>query len=114
MLRAASDRVVVFPESLYSYPDSSVVMTEDSPRTAAHGKRGIRTQLLDARSASSTPTISVIASDFFGPYVRNAYAGERMVLPSISGKSMRVIGSADQPHSFTYVPDLARHDRRRR
>ena len=36
-----------------------------------------------------------------------AHAGERMVPALLSGKRIQVIGSADQPHSFTYVPDLA-------
>lgn len=99
--------VVVFPESLYSYSAPENLMKETSPREATGGKRGVRTQLLAARDASVTPTVSVVASDFFGPQVRNAYAGERMVPPILAGKTVRVLGSADMPHSFTYVPDLA-------
>ncbi len=81
-------------------------MTEDSPREAQGGKRGVRTALLAAREASATPTVSVVASDFFGPRVMNAHAGERLVPRVLAGKTVRVLGSADQPHSFTYVPDL--------
>lgn len=99
--------VVVFPESLYSYGDVDGVMTETTPRTASTGKLGIRTELLAQRDASSTPTVSVAASDFYGPLVRNAHAGERMVPTVLAGRTMRVLGSLDQPHSFTYVPDLA-------
>ncbi len=51
--------------------------------------------------------MSVVASDFFGPQVLNAHAGERMVPVVLAGKTMRVLGSADLPHSFTYVPDFA-------
>ena len=103
---ASIGAVVVFPESLYSY-NSDTVMTEADPRIATGGKRGVRTALLRARAASSTPTVSVVASDFFGPFVRTAHAGERMVPNMLAGKKIRVVGSADQPHSFTYVPDLA-------
>ncbi|WP_427128902.1 NAD-dependent epimerase/dehydratase family protein [Pseudarthrobacter sp. S9] len=99
--------VVVFPESLYSYSSPEATMREDSPRAAQGGKRGVRTELLMARAASATDTVSVVASDFFGPRVRGAHAGERMVRPVLAGKPLQVIGSADQPHSFTYVPDLA-------
>lgn len=99
--------VVVFPESLYSYGHVDGVMTEGTPRTASTGKLGIRTELLAERDASSTPTVSVAASDFYGPLVRNAHAGERMVPTVLAGRTMRVLGSLDQPHSFTYVPDLA-------
>jgi nucleoside-diphosphate-sugar epimerase len=99
--------VVVFPESLYSYSEPDRPMTEAGPRTAQGGKRGVRTELLRARDASPTSTASVVAGDFFGPRVRNSHGGERMVLPVLAGKKVWVIGSADQPHSFTYVPDLA-------
>jgi nucleoside-diphosphate-sugar epimerase len=99
--------VVVFPESLYSYDRPDQVMPEDGPRRASGGKRGVRTALLAARASSATPTVSVVASDFFGPQVLNSHAGERMVPRVLSGKTIRVMGKPDQPHSFTYVPDLA-------
>ena len=99
--------VVVFPESLYSYGPVDGTIAEDRPRTATTGKLGVRTELLAQRDASSTPTVSVAASDFYGPLVRTAHAGERMVPTVLAGRTMRVVGSPDQPHSFTYVPDLA-------
>ena len=99
--------VAVFPESLYSYSRPDAVMTETSERSAQGGKRGVRTALLAARAASTTDTISVVASDFYGPRVRIAHAGERMVRPVLDGKRLQVIGRPDAPHSFTYVPDLA-------
>lgn len=103
----AAGAVVVFPESLYSYSRPDAVMAEDSPREAQGGKPGIRTDLLKARAASPTDTVSVVAGDFFGPRVRTSHAGERIVPALLAGKRLLVIGSADQPHSFTYVPDLA-------
>jgi nucleoside-diphosphate-sugar epimerase len=99
--------VVVFPESLYSYSRPDTIMTEAGPRDATGGKRGVRTRLLRAREASATPTVSVVAGDFYGPRVRMAHAGERMVTPLLAGRNVSVVGSASQPHSFTYVPDLA-------
>jgi nucleoside-diphosphate-sugar epimerase len=99
--------VVVFPESLYSYSEPDRPMTEAGPRTAQGGKRGVRTELLRAREASPTDTASLVAGDFFGPRVRNSHGGERMVAPVLAGKKLWVVGSVDQPHSFTYVPDLA-------
>jgi nucleoside-diphosphate-sugar epimerase len=99
--------VVVFPESLYSYSRPDALMTEGSPREAQGGKRGVRTLLLKARAASPTDTVSVVAGDFFGPRVLASHAGERMVPAVLEGKRVMVVGSADQPHSFTYVPDLA-------
>ncbi|MDJ0317544.1 NAD-dependent epimerase/dehydratase family protein [Arthrobacter antibioticus] len=102
-----SGALVVFPESLYAYDTPEKVMTETSSRTASGGKRGVRTELLAARAASKTPTVSVVASDFFGPLVRGAHAGERMVHRILTGKPLQLLGSSTIPHSFTYVPDLA-------
>ena len=100
--------VVVFPESLYSYGEVDRPMTEDLPRDATRGKLGVRAELIRARDASATPTVSVAASDFFGPLVLMAHAGDRLVPKVLEGKTVNVVGSLDQPHSFTYVPDLAR------
>lgn len=99
--------VVVFPESLYAYGPVHGPMTEGMPRAATRGKLGVRADLLAQREASPTPTVSVAASDLYGPLVRNAHAGERLVPTVLAGRTMRVLGSLDQPHSFTYVPDLA-------
>lgn len=103
----AGGAVVVFPESLYSYSRPEQTMTEAGPRHAAGGKRGVRTALLLARQAHRAHTVSIAAGDFFGPRVRMSHAGERLVPLVLAGKPVQVIGSADQPHSFTYVPDLA-------
>lgn len=99
--------VVVFPESLYAYGVVDGPISEDLPRDATEGKPGVRTALLRARAASPTPTVSVVASDFYGPRVRTSHAGERVVPSVLAGKTVRVIGDPDLPHSFTYVPDLA-------
>lgn len=99
--------VVVFPESLYSFGRVTAPITEETPRDARDGKPGVRTELLHAREASPTATVSVAASDFYGPFARNAHAGERMVPTVLAGRTMRVIGDPDAPHSWTYVPDLA-------
>jgi nucleoside-diphosphate-sugar epimerase len=98
--------VVVFPESLYSYGPVDRPMTEDLPRNARGGKLGVRSDLIRAREESETATVSVAASDFYGPLVRTAHAGQRMVPTILAGRTMRVVGGLDMPHSFTYVPDL--------
>lgn len=109
VLDAAADAgaPVVFPESLYSYTRSDLVMDEDGPRDAAGGKRGVRTALLAARAAHRAATASVVAGDFIGPGVLSAHGGERMLSAVFGGRTLQVIGRPDVPHSFTYVPDLA-------
>lgn len=98
---------MVFPESLYAYGPTDGPITETTPRTATTGKLGIRTELLRTRERSETPTVSIAAADFFGPRVLTAHAGERMVATLLAGRTVRVLGSRDVLHSFTYVPDLA-------
>lgn len=100
--------VVVFVENLYPYGPVEGPITETLPRTATRGKLGVRADLLRARAASDTANVSVAASDFFGPRVRNAHAGERLVPALLAGRRVSLVGSLDQPHSVTYVPDLAR------
>ncbi|MCJ0978946.1 NAD-dependent epimerase/dehydratase family protein [Rhodococcus sp. ARC_M12] len=107
VLDAAAGTVVAFPESLYAYGRVDGPIREDSPRDATFRKLGVRTQLLAARDAHSTPTVSVAASDFYGPRVLTSHMGERVIAPILTGKPILVMASADLPHSFTYVPDLA-------
>lgn len=99
--------VVAFPESLYSYGPVNGPITETSPRNASTGKLGVRARLLRQRADHPTPVVSVAASDFFGPLVRVSHAGERLFPTVLAGRKMTVIGSLDEPHSFTYVPDYA-------
>ncbi len=49
------------------------------------------------------------ASDFFGPGVTEAgHLAQRMMPALLAGRAVRLIGNPDAPHSFTYVPDIAR------
>ncbi len=107
VLDAAAGTVVVFPESLYSYGKVDGAISEDLPRQATFRKLGVRTELLAARGAHSTPTVSIAASDFYGPRVLNAHMGDRVVPNILANKMIRVIANADIPHSFTYIPDVA-------
>lgn len=103
----AAGAVVVFPESLYAF-DASGTITEATRHDAVGGKPGVRAQLLAARAASPVPTASVVASDYFGLGAgANAHAGDRMLGPATSGGTARPVGSADLPHAWTYLPDLA-------
>ena len=99
---------MVFPESLYSYVRTDEPMTEADPRDRADGKGAVRRDLLAARAAAPAPTVTVVASDFIGPHVTSGgHMGERAFRAVHSGRRLRVLGSLDQPHSWTYVPDLA-------
>ncbi|PJI91028.1 NAD-dependent epimerase/dehydratase family protein [Luteimicrobium subarcticum] len=104
---ASAGATVVFPESLYAF-DTTRVVTEDTPHDATGGKPGVRAALLAARAAAEAPTVSVVASDYFGPGAGgNAHAGDRMLKTATAGRTTRTFTPVDQPHSWTYLPDLA-------
>lgn len=72
--------------------------------------RGVNVLIMPSSNVtfrSTTATVSVVASDFFGPLVENAHAGSRMLEAVFSGKRLFAIGHPGQPRSFTFVPDLA-------
>ena len=60
-----------------------------------------------AHEAGRVRAVEVRASDFVGPGVAQSHLGDRVVPKVLAGKSVRVLGSADQPHSWTYIPDVA-------
>lgn len=102
--------VVAFAESLYAYGRVNGPITESSSRTVKVGKNSkaaVRQQLLRAREAHVTPTVTVAASDFLGPHVRTSLAGEQLIVPILTGQTVKAFGKLDLPHSFTFVPDLA-------
>jgi len=98
---------VVYPESLYAFGPQTGPVDAAMPRRPTTALGRIRADLIDARLGSGQPVAIVVAADFYGPYVRDAHAGERMVRAVTGGQALRVIGDPDAPHSFTYVPDLA-------
>ena len=49
------------------------------------------------------------ASDFIGPESgAQAHLGDRVIPRLLAGKPVKVFGSLDVPHSWTYVPDVSR------
>ena len=54
------------------------------------------------------PVVIARASDCFGPRGVATVAGDRFFPPLLTGKKVQVFGDPALPHSYTYVPDLAR------
>jgi nucleoside-diphosphate-sugar epimerase len=108
-----SEAVLVTLSNLYSYGPVSVPMTEDMP-AAAPGKKGrIRaamwTDALAAHHAGRIRATEARASDYFGPgFTDTANMGSRTVPLVLEGRTVRVIGNPDMPHTWTYIDDVAR------
>lgn len=102
----------IFMDNLYMYGPVNEPMREDMPLTDYGKKPAVRSQLTrrwqEAHEAGRVRTVSVRASDFYGPGVTNAALGENSFGRIVQGKAAQVVGDPDLPHSFAYVPDIAR------
>ncbi|GIG71589.1 NAD-dependent epimerase/dehydratase family protein [Phytomonospora endophytica] len=105
--------VLVTMSCLYGYGPAARVMTEDTPLAAEGAKGRLRAgmwkEALARHEAGRLRVTEARASDFFGPGpTANAVIGERVVPRVLRGKSVSLFGDADAPHSFTFMPDVAR------
>ena len=108
---AASSKLVVL-ENLYMYGPHDGPLTEALPHAAADTKGVTRAKMSEALlAAHRSGRVRVAigrASDFFGPGVIASQLGERAFAPLLAGKTVQMIGDPDAPHSYAYVPDVAR------
>ncbi|MFO7250519.1 MAG: NAD-dependent epimerase/dehydratase family protein [Actinomycetes bacterium] len=113
---AAAERtgaVLVILGNLYGYGPVDGPITEESPLAATDTKGRVRARMwadaLAAHEAGRIRAVELRASDFFGPGCRHAsHLGERFVPRLLAGKPALYLGDPDQPHSWTYVKDVAR------
>jgi len=99
--------------NLYVYAAPERPMRESDPLTPPSAKGGIRVRMwkeaLAAHEAGRVRVTEVRGSDYFGPgCLDQSHLGDRFVPKLLAGKSVRAIGDPAQPHSWTYVPDVAR------
>ena len=109
----ATGAVLVTAGNLYGYGTGTRLMREDSPLASAESKGLTRATLwhdADQRHrAGRVRATEVRGSDYLGPGAGStAHAGDRLMRPLLAGATIRPIGSADQPHTWTYLPDFAR------
>jgi nucleoside-diphosphate-sugar epimerase len=86
-------------------------LTEDRP-DAAHTTKGqlrarMAGELLAAHQAGRVQVAIGRASDYFGPHGgAQSNLGDRVFPAAIAGKTATVLGNPDQPHTYTYIPDI--------
>jgi len=88
-------------------------MTEDLPLVATTVKGRTRAamtrELLDARDVGRVHIAIGRASDFFGAGVTDdSTLGERIFGNALVGRRADFIGNPELPHTYSYVPDIAR------
>src|SRR5450755_62511 len=107
----SSSKLVVL-ENVYMYGPHDGPLTESLPYAATDMKGVTRSRMSEALlAAHRSGRVRVAigrASDFFGPGVIASQLGERAFAPLLAGKAVQMIGDPDAPHSYAYVPDVAR------
>lgn len=103
--------VLVTAGNLYGYGPVTGPMAEASPLRSTERKGRVRadmwTEAKRRHDAGRLRATEVRASDYLGPGAVQSHAGARLLGPLLAGRTVRPIGSADQPHSWTYLPDFA-------
>ncbi len=110
---AGAGAKLVAVENLYMYgPTGGRPLTEDLPYAADTRKGEVRAmmsrELMEADAGGKVRVAIGRASDFFGPRVLASAAGEQVFGRAVAGKSAQVAGDPDQPHTFTYAPDIGK------
>jgi nucleoside-diphosphate-sugar epimerase len=115
MLAAAqgSGAVLVTLSNLYGYGPVDRPMTEDLPLASIGTKGQVRAKMwadaLAMHQAGRARVTEVRGSDYFGPGMTGqSIFGDRFIAPILAGKPVRIPADPDQPHSLTYLPDVAR------
>jgi nucleoside-diphosphate-sugar epimerase len=110
---ASAGAKLIAMENLYMYgPTGGRPITEDLPYAATTRKGTVRArmsqELMEAHKSGRVQVAIGRASDFFGPRVLASAAGEQVFGRAVQGKSAQVAGDPDQPHTYTYVPDIGK------
>ena len=103
---------LVSMENVYMYGrPAGQPLTETRPY-AAHTKKGqlrarMARELLAAHQAGNVQVAIGRASDYFGPRGgAQSNLGDRVFPAALAGRTATVMGDPDQPHSYTYIPDI--------
>ena len=103
---------LVSMENVYMYGrPAGRPLTEDRAYDA-HTKKGqlrgrMARELLAAHQAGRVEVAIGRASDYFGPRGgAQSNLGDRVFPAALAGKTATVLGDPDQPHTYTYIPDI--------
>jgi nucleoside-diphosphate-sugar epimerase len=103
---------LVSMENVYMYGRPAGQPLTETRDYAAHTRKGklraqMATELLDAHQAGQVAVAIGRASDYFGPRGgAQSNLGDRLFPAALAGKTATVLGDPDQPHTYTYIPDI--------
>jgi nucleoside-diphosphate-sugar epimerase len=104
---------LVIMGNLYGYGAVTGPITPETPLAATGTNGRIRVAMWEAalaeQAAGRIRVTEARASDFIGPESgAQAHLGDRVIPRLLAKKSVKVFGSLDAPHSWTFVPDVSR------
>ncbi|MGL5863668.1 MAG: NAD-dependent epimerase/dehydratase family protein, partial [Phycicoccus sp.] len=109
---ATAGAKLVLADNLYCYGPTRQPLTESLPMAATDPKGRVRVamaeQLLAAHGAGRVRVVLGRASDYFGPGGVDTGLGTTFFGRLVAGKRAQWIGDLDQPHTMSYLPDVAR------
>ena len=103
--------VLVTMSNLYGYGPVDHPMTESEPERPGGPKGKVRAAMwaeaLAAHREGRVRATEARASDYFGPGVAGQSHVGRAIPRILRGRPVRVLGSPEVLHSWTYIPDIA-------
>ncbi len=99
-------------ENVYMYGRPGGHSLTETHDYAAHTTKGrvraeMAEELLAAHNAGRVEVAVGRASDYFGPRGgAQSNLGDRVMRAALAGSTARVLGDPDQPHTYTYIPDI--------
>jgi len=108
---AAGARLVVL-DNLYAYGPPGgrplVETMQERPTSAKAATRAAMTaELRQAHAAGRVEVAIGRASDYFGPGAAHSALGDTVFGTALTGRTAQVMGNPNQPHSYSYTPDVA-------
>ncbi|MFF4607434.1 NAD-dependent epimerase/dehydratase family protein [Streptomyces sp. NPDC001339] len=109
----ATGALLVMLGNLYGYGPVDGPMTADLPLAASGPKGRVRAAVWEQarrlHEQGRIKAVEVRASDFFGPGVTDGgHLAARAMPRLLRGKPVATLGDPDAPHSWSYLPDVAR------
>ncbi|MGC5629288.1 NAD-dependent epimerase/dehydratase family protein [Georgenia sp. Z1344] len=108
---ASSGAVLATVGNLYPYGRVTDPMTGSTPEAPAEHKGELRARMtaeaMAAHREGRLRAVEVRASDYIGASVGQNGHATRNIDRIRAGKSVQVVGATDEPHSWTFVDDVA-------
>jgi nucleoside-diphosphate-sugar epimerase len=108
---ATAGAKLVLADNLYLYGPHGGPLTEDLPAAATGPKGRTRARMAEgllARHRQGRLRVAIgRASNYYGPGGLASVTGARLFRAAVAGRTVRWIGRLDQPHTLSYLEDVA-------